>query len=497
MPRDGQRNMTGIARKYQRAAENVQRFNAWLKREYRGARRNPTGKRVVFTMGLPASGKSTLVMERYGDRAGWVIIDPDAISETLPGYDPKSPSLVHEKANDIAEGMYQDALRSGVNVVLDTTGTKVSKLVGRINNAKEHGYSTSLLYVTVPLEVSLERNRLRPRVVPENVIIQKALEIGDSFARVVPHVGSVQVVDTSRRAIGSDVGFTPNPSLSAVPLAKEFKRYQTETKLVRSRAYREDEAPFIRSPEDAVNFVVSALSKMKDSERERMVAVFLDTRRRVSGIQQTAIGGRDSARVFIDTIARGALVSGASGVILVHNHPSGDPDPSQEDRLLTLGVEQALRPFEIVLLDHVIIGLHGWESLVLKKHGKLNMNPSYEIPEQKGMTLRDGKEGTTGQITKDEVVELVNLYHLARTALSGKDDSRHQRMIWAARMFHKHNRPDVPEIRAYKALDRALHQDNPEAGRAANCRTCGKRITGAYSPGDYRCSGCQGRVKVV
>lgn len=58
-------------------------------------------------------------------------------------------------------------------------------------------------------------------------------------------------------------------------------------------------------------------------------------------------------------------------------------------------------------------------------------------------------------VTKVQLAELVNLYHLARTALSGKDDSRYQRMLWASREFHKAN-PTISETAAYKDLSNGL-----------------------------------------
>jgi hypothetical protein len=60
-------------------------------------------------------------------------------------------------------------------------------------------------------------------------------------------------------------------------------------------------------------------------------------------------------------------------------------------------------------------------------------------------------------INNDQLCELINLYHLARTALSGKDDSRYQRMLWASREFHKLN-PLIGEAAAYKDLSNSLSQ---------------------------------------
>ena len=199
--------------------KKVADFNARMRRKYpvkNIARKNPSGGlKAIFTMGLPAAGKSTLVEKRYAGRANYVIVDPDVIAAGLPGYDPKMPQLVHEKANAIAEERFQHALkaRPRKHVILDSTGTRVSKLLGRMALARKAGYSIHLLYVTVPLEVSLQRNRERTRVVPEAVILQKAEEISASFNKVRPKVDSVEIVDTSPRVESAVANPRPKQAL--------------------------------------------------------------------------------------------------------------------------------------------------------------------------------------------------------------------------------------------------------------------------------------------
>jgi len=158
-------------------------------------------------MGLPAAGKSTLVQQRYASRRDYLIIDPDAIAEALPGYDPKKPELTHGMASQIAEDSFAQALTSmDQHIVMDTTGTKADKLIRRMEAARRAGFGVHLLYVTVPLEVSLARNRQRERVVPDWVIMEKAAQIGEAFERVRAHVDAIEVIDTS-------TGATPRSAL--------------------------------------------------------------------------------------------------------------------------------------------------------------------------------------------------------------------------------------------------------------------------------------------
>jgi len=86
------------AKKLNKARKIVDTFNAKVHKQFgKGVKRVKRGKQTnpqliaIFTMGLPAAGKSTLVKGRYGNNENWTIVDPDAIAEGLPGYDPKAP----------------------------------------------------------------------------------------------------------------------------------------------------------------------------------------------------------------------------------------------------------------------------------------------------------------------------------------------------------------------------------------------------------------------
>jgi DNA repair protein RadC len=90
--------------------------------------------------------------------------------------------------------------------------------------------------------------------------------------------------------------------------------------------------------------------------RERLFAVFLDRRNRVLGERLIAEGTIAEAAFHPREVFEPALREGASSVILVHNHPSGDPAPSEADRAITLRLAIAGRALGILVLDHVIIG---------------------------------------------------------------------------------------------------------------------------------------------
>jgi DNA repair protein RadC len=74
-------------------------------------------------------------------------------------------------------------------------------------------------------------------------------------------------------------------------------------------------------------------------------------------------GSVDEAAVYIREIVKRALEYHATAMIIVHNHPSGDPSPSQQDIRLTRELAEAARPLKIALHDHIIIGAKGHSSL--------------------------------------------------------------------------------------------------------------------------------------
>jgi len=83
--------------------------------------------------------------------------------------------------------------------------------------------------------------------------------------------------------------------------------------------------------------------------------VTLDTKHKVTGIVRITRGTLDASLVHPREVFRAAIAAGASSVLLVHNHPSGDPAPSREDRLVTQRLKQCGEIVGIDVLDHVIV----------------------------------------------------------------------------------------------------------------------------------------------
>ncbi len=98
-------------------------------------------------------------------------------------------------------------------------------------------------------------------------------------------------------------------------------------------------------------------------ECECFAVLMLNTRRRVKGHQLVTIGTMDTLLVHPREVFRGAVIASAAAVVLMHNHPSGDPAPSEADIKVTRDLIRAGQLMKIDVLDHVIIGNPGRTSL--------------------------------------------------------------------------------------------------------------------------------------
>ena len=95
---------------------------------------------------------------------------------------------------------------------------------------------------------------------------------------------------------------------------------------------------------------------LADAATERFLVLFLDAKNRVQGFNEASVGSLSASIVHPRDTFRAAVIKGASAVMFVHNHPSGDPEPSSEDRECTKRLIRAGEILGIRVLDHIIIG---------------------------------------------------------------------------------------------------------------------------------------------
>jgi len=120
----------------------------------------------------------------------------------------------------------------------------------------------------------------------------------------------------------------------------------------------------IGGAQDAVRYCQERFARLaQDGEQEEFHVVTLDTKNQIIGTQRVSIGTLDQAMVHPREVFRPAIKDAAKSVLLVHNHPSGDPKPSEQDRTLTRRMEEAGETVGIQVLDHIIVARNGAISL--------------------------------------------------------------------------------------------------------------------------------------
>lgn len=114
-----------------------------------------------------------------------------------------------------------------------------------------------------------------------------------------------------------------------------------------------EERPTINSPADAAALVQYDMSAL---EQECLRVLLLDTRNHVLDIVEVYQGSVNMSQIRVGEVFKAAIRRNASGVIVVHNHPSGDPTPSPDDLAVTRALVQAGKLVDVDMLDHLIIG---------------------------------------------------------------------------------------------------------------------------------------------
>ncbi|MBC8367711.1 DNA repair protein RadC [bacterium] len=103
--------------------------------------------------------------------------------------------------------------------------------------------------------------------------------------------------------------------------------------------------------------------KMESLRQEQFHILLLDSQHRLIRDCLVSQGSLNAAVVHPREVLRPAILASAQAVVMVHNHPSGDPEPSEEDVRLTLRMEEACGLLGIELLDHIVLGAEGFRSL--------------------------------------------------------------------------------------------------------------------------------------
>lgn len=133
---------------------------------------------------------------------------------------------------------------------------------------------------------------------------------------------------------------------------------ETQVQFVRIKMVRENQEQYSKYGQkllSAADVTMIARDYFKDSDREEVVVFCLDTKNKITAINQVSVGSLNQSIIHPREVFKAAILSNSNGIIMVHNHPSGDPDPSVEDDAITKKIYHASQLLGIPLLDHVII----------------------------------------------------------------------------------------------------------------------------------------------
>ena len=161
--------------------------------------------------------------------------------------------------------------------------------------------------------------------------------------------------------------------LAKIPGVGQVKAATLQAAVELGRRLSREEAAEIKvihSPDDVARF---AMPRFRFAQREHFAVLLLNTKNHVLGMPDVSIGSLSASVVHPREVFRAAIDHAAAAMILLHNHPSGDPAPSNEDRAVTSRLVKAGKIMDIPVLDHVIIGRERFFSF--KDKGLLRDNP--------------------------------------------------------------------------------------------------------------------------
>jgi DNA repair protein RadC len=171
------------------------------------------------------------------------------------------------------------------------------------------------------------------------------------------------VIDMSNRLLSkyNDLSLCNLNELMSIPGVGEAKAMQIMalfefSKRIGSKDIR---SKSMKCAEDVYQY---AQTKIIDPNKEQFILLVLDSKNQVTKSEIISIGTLNSALIHPREIFKVAIRENANSVILVHNHPSGDPTPSNEDKLITMKLKEAGELLGIEILDHIIVGNGNWHS---------------------------------------------------------------------------------------------------------------------------------------
>ena len=164
--------------------------------------------------------------------------------------------------------------------------------------------------------------------------------------RIITRVGSFREMSHTDGSLWKEFKGLGKAKIARIKAALEIGRRFREVE-------KKQERQRISGPKDVIE---TFMPRMRDLKKEIFKLIYLDGRNRIIAVDEIVEGTPNSAHPLIREIISRSLQNFAAGVIAIHNHPSGEPEPSQEDREFTKKVQEVCNLVNVKLLDHIIFG---------------------------------------------------------------------------------------------------------------------------------------------
>ncbi len=211
----------------------------------------------------------------------------------------------------------------------------------------------------------------------------------------------------------------------------------------------------LSTPKDAAHIIGETL--LKDMDREILVAVSLDTKLRPINYSIVSVGTLSESAAHPREILKSAVLSNASGLLLLHNHPSSDITPSAPDLQLTSRMREAGELMGIPLIDHIIVGGGNGTYYSMSEHDQL---------QSQGSSLIVGEKGSTYQVSRKEKVAALT-DRLKSGVTNYLNGEKYMELLRMMGRFHRYSvnntlliamqRPDASSVASYTTW-KALHR---------------------------------------
>lgn len=171
---------------------------------------------------------------------------------------------------------------------------------------------------------------------------ENAIQVGQRLLRDFNGLAGLQRATYAEICAQHGIGEAKAAQIkAAIDLGRRLASQSAENKII------------VHSPEDAADLVQYEMSAL---EQEQLRVVLLNTRNHVLAVKTIYQGSLNSSQVRVGELFRPAIRENAAALIVIHNHPSGDPSPSPDDVAITKAIISAGKLLDIQVLDHLIIG---------------------------------------------------------------------------------------------------------------------------------------------